>query len=99
MKYSYFITYVYTRENDLMGLFGFGGSGLSLSNAIINCSNKIENWTTQDFNDVKEKIAEDLSKEIDGLDGKKIKIEYKKENIILLNMMEKKYEEIRKETE
>lgn len=98
MKYSYFITYVYSRESDLINLFGFGGGTPSLTNAIVNCAKKVKDWTAKDFDDVKEKIAEDLSREIDGLDGKKIKIEYKKENIVIINMMEKKYEEIGKET-
>ena len=95
MKYGYLIVYMCSRGADLFNLFG--GTNYSISNASLNCAKKVEEWVDKDFEDMKQQIADKLSHEIDGLDGKKIKVEYKPSDIVILNMIEKKVE--RKEGE
>ena len=93
MKYGYLVAYMYSRGSNVFNfdLFG-GGMSYAIANASLNCAKKVEDWTNEDFKDFREKLAKSLSHEIEEYNGKKIEVQYKADDIVILNMIRKKME-------
>ena len=96
MKYGYLLVYSYSKGGGFFDLFGGANNNINISNAMLNSSKRVKDWTWQDFENVKKEIAESLTKSINYYD-KDIKLKYEPNDIVIINMIEKKVEEITEE--
>lgn len=91
--YGYYISYEYS-----LGSFSFDIFSRSVNNvfgyAIINYDKPLEEFLSSDYEAIKQGIIDSLNKDIQ---NKEIQNEYKKENIIIINIIPKKYEVLKNE--
>ena len=95
MRYSYLLVYALSRGN--FSFFGGNGNNMEIYNAFINSKKPIKEWMKNDFENLKEKIADNLTQQIEK-DGRISNIiQYRANQISILNIIEKSFEEMEDE--
>lgn len=106
-KYSYFMTYQYAKEVFTFELFAKGNENV-FGDAMFNYDKKLEDFTKEDYEKIKTMLAESLTeqtnnmkrqayKELDREYDEKYDEKITKSNIVIINIIPKKYEVINNE--
>lgn len=93
-SYSYYISYVYSKE--VFSFDFFGANSTSVFGAEhLNYNKSLEEFLMEDYEEIRKMIADSLNKDLNkNLKEEDKKDRYTKEHIIIINIISKKYEVI-----
>ena len=97
--YGYYISFEYAREVFNFDFFGTNASPI-FGSANLNYNKPLEEFLMKDYEEIRKMIATSLNENL----NKKLKEEekrdkYTKDNIIIINIIQKKYEELNGESD